>query len=196
MRSVTTPTHRAPRQIIAGDTIEFLVAVPADYLAWIGSARLAGPSQMAATSCALEGADFHVKFEGQATGGTKSLAAGQYSLTVWVTNANDRKTIAQFPLSITADLSTGTPAQQHALKMLPIIEAEIEARVTGNGSALEEYGVDGTTVRKMEMAELQRLRNKYAAEVAQIQNPNGQLRRVKFAMTPTGGMVDVRRRFG
>jgi hypothetical protein len=197
MRSVTTLTHRAPRQIIAGDSIEFLVAVPADYQLWTGSARLAGPGQMAATSVATEGSDFHVKFEGQSAGGTKALAAGQYVLTVWATSGNDRKTIAQFPLTVAVDLSTGTPAQPHAIEMLPIIEAAIKARITGNpDGGLAAYTIDGTSVTKIPLDELKRLRKQYAAEVAAIQNPNGQFGRVKFAMTSAGGIVDVRRRFG
>jgi hypothetical protein len=198
MRSVTIQlTHRAPTQIIAGDSIEFLVAVPTDYQAWTGSARLTGPGQMAATSCVLEGSDFHLKFEGQGASGTKTLTAGQYVLTVWATSGNDRRTIAQFPLSIAPDLSTGSPALDHAVKMLTLINTAIENRIAGNNDGgIEDYTVDGTQVRKLPMLELQKLRNKYSAEVAALQNPNGQLRRVNFAFAPTGGMIDVRKRFG
>lgn len=199
---MTTLTHRAPRQIVAGDTIEFLVAVPADYQSWTGSARLTGPGQMDATSCAIEGSDLHIRFAGQGSSGTGTyktalLAAGQYALTVWMSNAADRKTIAQYPLTIAPDLSTGTPAQSHAATMLPIIEAAIQARISGNNDGgIEGYSIDGTTVNKIPLDELKRLRKQYAAEVAQQQNPNGQIGRVKFVMTPAGGMVDMRRRFG
>ncbi len=192
-----TVTHRAPRQIIAGDSIEFLVAVPVDYQAWTGSARLTGPSQMDSTSVVLEGTDFHVKFSGQSTPGTKTLTPGQYALTVWASSAPDRVTLAQYPLTISADLSTGTPVQQHAMVMLPIIEAAIQARLSGNtDGGLESYTIDGTSVMKMPMPELRALRRSYAAEVAQLQNPNGQIKRVNVTFAPTGAIQDVRRRFG
>lgn len=184
-------THRAPRQIIAGDSVEFLVAIPGDYSGWTGSARLTGPSTMDATSCATEGTDFHIFFAGQGTPpATKSLTAGQYTLTVWATSADGQRrvTIVQHPLSVTADLSQGTPAQQHALVMLPIIEAAIQARLTGNADGgLEQYAIDGTSVTKLPMEELQRLRRTYSAEVAQIQNPDGQIRRIHFAFAPASG---------
>lgn len=191
-----TLTYEPPTQLVAGDSIEFLVSVPGDYGSWTGSARLTGPSTAMAGTVTTQNADFRVYFGGQTTPGTSSLAAGQYTLTVWATSGSDRKTIASYPLTILADMATGTPAQRHALKMLPIIEAEIEARITGTGSALEEYAIDGTSVRKMEMAELQRLRAKYAQEVSAIQNPNQGFGNVQVGFTPTGVIRDLRRRFG
>lgn len=197
---MTTLTHRAPTQIIAGDTIEFLVAVPADYQSWTPSARLTGVGQMDATSVALEGDDFHVKFQGQGSSGsgtykTALLAAGQYVLTIWATNANDRRTIAQFPVTITPDLSTGTPALAHALKMLTAIETAIENRLGGNtDGGVEEYTIDGTMVKKLTMQDLQRLRNKYADEVKALQNPNAPLGRVRMTMSYPGYVQDLRTR--
>lgn len=189
-------THVAPQSIVAGDSIDFLVAIPAGYEDWTGSARLTGPgSTLDATSCDTESSDFHVKFSGQTTLGTKNLVAGQFALTVWATSGTDRKTIAQFPITVTPDLSTGTPRQAHALTMLRVVEAEIQARITGNGSGQEGYQVDGTMVTKIPIEQLERLRNKYSAEVAALTNPNGGIPRVKFVVTPTGGIADVRRRF-
>ena len=194
-----TLTHRAPRQIIAGDSIEFLVQIPDDVVGWTGSARLTGPCiALDATSCATEGGDFHVFFAGQADDrGTKNLAAGQYQLTVWATDATRRKTIAQFPMTITADLSVGEPAQSHAATMLRLIERAIQARVSGNNDGgLESYAIDGVAATKVPLEQLESLRNKYAAEIAQQQDPNGGIGRVKFGFTPTGGIPDLRRRFG
>jgi hypothetical protein len=199
--TLASVTHRIPRQIIAGDSIEFLVEIPDGYEGWTGSARLSGPAQMAGTVTTEDG-DFRVRFPGQATGTsgtykTAQLNAGQYVITVWATNGDDRKTILQTPITVTPDLSTGTTSTEpHCVKMLRIIEAALEARIGGNSDGgIEGYQIDGTAITKIATDELKRLRNKYAAEVQILNNPNGQIGRVKFAMTPTGGIVDARRRF-
>jgi hypothetical protein len=149
---------------------------------------------MDATSCVTEGSDFHVKFQGLGTTGTSALVAGQYTLGVWATNENDRATVALYPLTITANIASGTPTQQHALVMLPIIEAAIQARITGNkDGGLESYTVDGTQVMKLPMEQLQKLRRQYAAEVASLQGTGG-IRKLPFAFTPAGGITGMRGR--
>lgn len=195
-------THDVPPQLVAGDSLEFLVAIPSELTGWSGSARLTGPAQMDATSVAVEGLDYHVKFSGQAAGTTGTyktaqLCAGQYMLTVWATNGTDRYTVLQRPLTVTPDLSTAAPQQRHAVEMLPIIERAIKARVSGNDDGgLEQYTIDSTSVTKIPMSELQRLRARYTSEVAAIQNPGSPIPQVKFAFTPAGAPFDLRRRFG
>ncbi len=195
-----TVTHRAPRQIVAGDSIEFLVAIPSpDYQSWTGSARITGPEQLSATTCATEGSDFHVYFAGNAGAtNTGQLPAGQYRLTVWASDGAGRRiTVAQFPITITADLSTGTPDEPHCVVMLRMIEQAIQARIGGNpDGGLEGYLLEGTSATKTPIERLELMRNKYSAEVAALQNPNGQIGRIKFTMTPAGGIADLRRRFG
>ena len=189
----TSLPRNPPGTVPAGDTIEFLVTVPSDYASWTGSARLTGAGQMAATSCAAEGADFHIKFQGTASAptvadGTSSLPAGQYTLTVWASNGNDRVTVAQWPVTMTADLATGEPALAHAIKMLDIVESAIIARVSGNNDGgIDQYTIDGTSVVKIPIEQLERLRNKYSAEVAALQNGASPIRRINFAMAPAGG---------
>jgi hypothetical protein len=191
-----TLSYDPPAEVIAGDSIEFLCRVPGDYASWTGSARLTGPDVMAHTTCATEGDALHVYFKGQGTPGTKTLPAGHYLLSVWVSLSFDRKTIAQYPLTITADVSTGTPDQPHAVEMLAVIEAAIAARLSGNSDGgIESYAMDGVQVNKLSMPDLQRLRNKYAREVAAINNPNGQIPRLKVSFTKAGGIPDLRRRF-
>lgn len=199
--TLASVTHRIPRQIIAGDTIEFLVKVRTEYQAWTCSARLVGPAQMDATSAVAEGDGFHVTFSGQIAGAsgisrTAQLPAGQYMLTVWVKSGNDRVTVLQQPMTIAADLSAGAPTEPHCVLMLRLLETAIQNRISGNADGgIESYSIDGTTVNKLSTDELRRFRKQYAAEVSALQNPNGQFGRVKFGFTPTGGMVDVRRRF-
>lgn len=151
---------------------------------------------MDATSVALEGSDFHVKFAGQATGvagtyKTAQLTPGQYSVAVFATNNTDRKTISRFTVTVVADPSTGAPAQPHCVVMLGLIEAAIQARATGG--AIEQYNVDGTDVRKAPLEELERLRNKYAAEVTAL-SAGGGFGRVKFGMASNGSLFGLRGR--
>ena len=191
---MTVPlTHTAPRQIVAGDSIEFLVEIPSDYSGYTPSARITGPSTADAT-CTVEGSDVHVFV---ASGDTEDLIASQYALTVWLTSGARRRTLAQFPITVTPDLTADSPAQPFCVRMLALIEAAIEARASGNSDGgIEEYTIDGTSVRKTSDADLERKRNKYAAEVARLNNPNGQLPRINFGFSQAGGPMDLRRRFG
>lgn len=191
-----TLLREPPAKITAGDSIEFLVAIPSEYSGWTGSARLTGPSQMAHTTCATENSDLRPYFRGQGSDPkTAGLTAGQYVLSVWLTSGNDRVTLAQFPITIEADLSTGTPAQVHARKMLSIVESAIEARIQGNtDGGIEEYQVEGVMVKKLSMAELQKLRSKYAAEVSALQNPNRPIGSVDMVFAKTGFPADPRYR--
>lgn len=163
----------------------------------VGSARLTGPSQMNATSCATEGTDFHPKFSGQSSPGTKDLTAGQFDLTVWATiTGNDRYTVYQAQLTVDPDLSTGTPAQVHARKMLTLLETAIYNRVNGNSDGgIENYAIGGISIAKATLEQLERMRAKYAREVARLQNPDKQIGSVKFAMTPAGNPVNLKRRY-
>lgn len=192
-----TITRSPPKQLVAGDSIEFNVAIPSDLSGWTGSARLVCQSSTTTGTMdgtvTTDGSDYHVVFSGQSVGGTKSLTAGQYLLTVWATSGNDRYTVGQWALTITPDLSTGTPALRHAQKTLVAIETAIYARVSGG--EIEEYAIDGTSVRKMSIDELERLRARYAAEVARLQNADSPIGSVKFAFTPAGQAVGYVRRF-
>ncbi len=192
-----TLTHTPPQQIIAGDSIEFLVPIPSDYLAWAGSARLTGPVSLNAT-VTTQGSDFRVYFQGQGNNGsTDTLEPGQYTLTVWATSGSDRKTIASYPLSVAENLATGQPQLPHAVKMLRVIEAALVARVSGNADGgIEEYMVDGVNVRKVSLEDLEKMRARYSAEVARLQNGPAAIGSVKVAFNPAGLPADYARRFG
>lgn len=188
-------THACPKQLLAGDSLDLLVAIPGDLIGWTGSARLTGASTMAGTVETV-GSDFRITFSGQGSPGTKDLTAGNYQLTVWATNGTDRYTVARFTLQVVADLATGTPALAHAQKMLALVETAIEARIQGNGDGgIEEYEIAGRRVVKLSMADLQKFRTKYAAEVARLQNPDRPYARVKAVFTPAGQMPDMLRRY-
>ena len=193
-----TLTHEPPTVISVGDSIEFLVAIPSDYADWTPSARLTGARGVTGT-VTVEGSDWHVTIHGQATGGTKILTPGPHQLTLWATSAdqNDRVTVAQFPVTVVPDQAAQTPTLTHAAKMLAVVEAAIEARLSGTpDGGIEGYTIDGTAVTKLGLPELEKLRARYAFEVRREQNPNAPLGSVQFVFTPTGGIPDLRRRFG
>lgn len=148
---------------------------------------------MAATSCAAEGSDFHVYFVGNA--GTSKLPSGHYQLTVWASDGTGRRvTLEQITVSLAPDLSAGFADQPRAFRTLAAIEAAIDARVTGQ-QVIEEYTVDGTATRKASLEELERLRNKYAAEVSAIINARRPIGSVEFAFGPSGTIPSMRHRF-
>lgn len=194
--TITLP-YDPPAEAIAGDSIQFLCRVPSDYTSWTGSARLTGPSAtMDATTCVMESGSLNVYFKGQGTTSTKTLTAGHYLLSVWVSSSFDRKTVAQYPITIAADLSTGTPSQPFPVRMLAAIESAIEARVSGNSDGgIESYAIDGVQVNKLSMADLEKKRKQYAAEVARLNN-DGSIPRLKVAFNHAGAVPDLRRRFG
>lgn len=195
-----TPTS-PPSQLLVGDTLEFLQVIPSDLLAgWTGAARLTGPdgSQMDATSVAVEGSSLRIKFAGQATGGTKSLLAGRHTISVWMTNASDRHTIAQHAIDLVANPAVGTPELAHAEKMLALCETAIENRLSANADGgIEEYDIEGTQVRKFAIRELYALRSKYAAEVRRLRQPDAAYPKVVIGFTKAGAMPNhVVRRYG
>jgi hypothetical protein len=189
MGSVTTLLNAPPRQIPAGDTLEYLEAIPADYVDWTGSARLAGPSTMDATSCVLEGGSFHIKFEGQGAGGTKELEPGQYTLAVFATSSNDRKTIAVHRLTVLPNTALVDDGRTFEAQMLDVINVAIMARVSGNNDGgIAAYAIDGVSITKIPLEELERLRTKYSNAVANQQS-GGVIPTVPFVFCKTGGGV-------
>jgi len=188
-----------PAQIVAGDSLEYMQAIPADLSGWTPSARLTGPGSsatMSATSCTVSGSSVDVLFSGQSTPGTKTLTPGQYLLTVWMTNGNDRYTIAKYPITITTDLSTGTPAQTFAAAQLAVVETAIANRLSGNtDGGIDEYEILGRRVKKIPLKDLYALRTRLQAEVRLQQNPNGAYGRVKVKFTQEGMLPDLMRRY-
>lgn len=191
-----TVKYGAPAEIIAGDSLDFYVAVPGDLVGWTGSARLTGLGTMDATSVTVVNNDFRVKFEGQSAGGTKDLAPGQYVLTVWATSGNDRYTVEQYRLTIRADLSTGSPDLEHAVKMVDLLTAAIQARVSGTpDGGVESYEINGRKVNKMTTPQLRALLNLYRAEVRALMNPGAPIARVKATFGSAGFEPMQKRRY-
>jgi hypothetical protein len=106
---------------------------------------------------------------------TDDLVAGVYEWVRYATKAAEKYVTARgsFVVLADADSAAAGDRQSHAEKMLARIEAEIEARLSGDGSAHESYTIGtaagGRQLSKVPLSELYALKNKYAAEAQQAQ---------------------------
>lgn len=69
-----------------------------------------------------------------------------------------------------ASVAENEDARSHNEKMLARIEAEIEARLTGDGSGHDSYSIGGRSLSKYTMDGLHSLRSRYAFAVARDRN--------------------------
>lgn len=180
------PTYEVPTSIRSGDTLKFLVSssdTPASD-AWTGTAFAYGPATKAGTVTA-QGADFLVTFSAT---DTAAMSKGDYRLVVLATKAGERFTILERTIRVEANPATLTTnaGQEHAEKMLTAIRAELQARVTGSGSASESYSIGGRAISKIPIAELERLEHIYLARVRRLQNRGRSMASVAVQFVPPG----------
>ena len=64
------------------------------------------------------------------------------------------------------DTATDSDNRTHAEKMLALVEAELQARVPGTGAGVNSYSIGTRQFEKLSITDLEKLRSKYAAEVA------------------------------
>lgn len=104
------------------------------------------------------------------------IPAGRYRIVGRMTGsgayAGKVYTVSDETLVVSDDPAEATKGefQSHAEKMLAIIEEEIEARITGNGSAHESYVIEGRQISKIPIEKLTQMRGKYAAEVRRLRS--------------------------
>jgi hypothetical protein len=104
---------------------------------------------------------------------TAVLVAGAYQWTSYVTRTTERYSVENGVITVLPDLSqmTGSAGQTHIERMLILIEAKIEGRLTADH---ESYSINGRSIMKIPYKELLRLRSVYQAKLFRIENP-GQL---------------------
>lgn len=114
---------------------------------------------------------------------TALLQPGTYQWQSYVTNAGgERHTVDTGTITVIPQLSQlgAGDAVTHDEIMLGAVEREIQARITGDGSAHESYAINGRSLAKIAIEKLLRLRVIYQAKVYRQQNP-GQLGPVVLA---------------
>lgn len=121
---------------------------------------------------------------------TAPLSAGAWKYQEIYTNGTE---IHRFTglVTLLANVSTATAGSlvTYAERMLPIVEAEIAARISGDGSAHEGYSVGGRSISKMDIDSLRALRGSLLAEIA-AQRGNGKFGRdlVTVFRQPSGSV--------
>jgi hypothetical protein len=60
--------------------------------------------------------------------------------------------------------------ESHAEKMVALLRSEIQARVTGTGTAHNDYTIDSRQIAKIPLPELYALLNKYESALARERN--------------------------
>lgn len=112
---------------------------------------------------------------------TAVIAAGTYQWVAYASLDGEKFVADSGVLVVTADASAAIAGalQSHAELMLARVESEIEARLTGNGSAHESYTIGtaagGRQLSKVPMQELLAMRGVYAGMVWREQNPGRSL---------------------
>lgn len=165
-----------PNAIVAGDSLQWdRTDLSADYpsATWTLRYTLTGAANV--NFDASVGADG--RFEVRETGlTTAALPAGGYRLRAHVLAGDERFTtfpdgspICDRPVTVEANPETVAPGGTHAERMLVLIEAALEGRIP---DGMENYTLDGVTIGKIPVEQLQALRAKYAAEV-QTQRSGG-----------------------
>lgn len=98
---------------------------------------------------------------------------GTYQWTAFVTLAGARRVVDEGVITVRADATKiAEPVISHAAQMVDLLEAEIQARITGTGSAHDSYAINGRSIGKMKMAELEQLRDRYRIELWRERNKN------------------------
>lgn len=151
-----------PGELYAGDLWKWNPTI-AEYSAADGYALtyiFSGPGATTVTADVVAGAFVVSKLSDE------SLPAGVYKwiarITKGVGAAAERYTAGQGAVTIRA----AAPGQNRAEKLLGLVDAVIENRLTGKGPDVTAYSIDGLSLQKMSLQELESLRTRYANQVA------------------------------
>jgi hypothetical protein len=161
-----------PSSLYAGDTISWLIAVP-DYPATAGwTLKYKAVSNVTSGYFALvstaNGDQHQVDVVGAsvvgppAVTGTDSYVPGSYTLTRYVEHSDgSRVTLGELALTVKPNLAGKSAAfdnRSHVKKVLDAIEAVMEGRAASDQL---ELTIDGTTLKRMPVAELLKFRSQY-----------------------------------
>ena len=168
-----------PDRLTAGDTWTWSRAFP-DYPAsdFTLSYAIAGPSKLTWETSYVTESDNGYVIEIPASA-TDELVPGTYQWAAYCTDgSSNRYTVDKGTLTVEADLSqfTDGEATTHNEKMLALIEAALEERLTGvadgGRGTVENYAVEGRQVSLIPTEQLTALLNKYRRAVSRERNPN------------------------
>lgn len=155
--------------LIVGDTLDFLTTIP-DYppadgwtLQHVLVPRFATPTQAPIQiTGATSGSDYRTQASPATTAAWKT---GSYSWWAYVEKTGARQQVDSGEVVLLPDptqAAQGYDGRSHARKALEAIEAVLERRATLDQ---EEYTINGRSLKRTPVADLMRMRSRYAAEV-------------------------------
>lgn len=158
---------REPTQFVSGDTLIWNRSVP-DYPAtdgWTLKYAFRGVGKFDAEAVAL-GSGYAITVASTDT----AVAPGLYEWIAWVENTAtpvEKHTVGSGRVIVQPQLSTITDAsrQQHAERMLPLIEAQLEQLAA---SPIETYTIEQQTTVRRKITELHGLRAQYLGELRRL----------------------------
>jgi hypothetical protein len=103
---------------------------------------------------------------------TAAVAAGNYAWELRASLSGAVYVVDSGTFDVTADVNVTAASDQRTVAetMLARIDAEIEARITGDGSAHDSYVIGTRQLNKLPMSELRTMRGIFAAKVQAERN--------------------------
>lgn len=183
-----------PQTLVAGDTwawTKTLSNYPATDL-WVLGYAIRGQSVLpnAKVIVSTSGIGFSVSVAKADTG---VLIAGAYQWQSFVDKVatGEHYTVEQGVFTIVQSLSSvsDSSAVSHVERMIIKLDAEIEARMTGTGSSHESYSINGRSIMKIPMKELQSMAGMYRARLYRLRNQGALGPSVLAVMTNPDGAI-------
>lgn len=180
------------KQMVSGDTLATLVnlaAYPASE-GWVLRYRLthrAGLAPAIEFSAAAQAATHQVLVAAEVTA---AWLPGDYAVAAWVQRSGERYTVAAecgqlAVLPNPATMAAGVDTRTMAVRTLEAIRAKLAGKAS---DGIQKYIVNGREVQSYSVAELIRLENFWATQVAieeraaGLNNPRGQIRQIRVVM--------------
>ena len=164
-----------PSKFTAGTLVEWSRADDFAHGLWSFTYHLIGPNKLQIDTTA-DGGFITVALN---TAQTQDWAAGRYNWFLIREVNGDRVKVDEGTLVVEAspfNAEDVTDTTTHAERVLAAIEKRIENRVV---SDLENYTIDGRTINKIPIAELQTLRRRYMNEVRNEKIARGEIKPFK-----------------
>lgn len=164
MSNLFTVTDGEPARVIAGDTVAWRRAdLLADYPSSEYSLHYRGRRAGDAT------ASFNVSANSSyqvtvAAAATQAWSPGVWHWQAYITRTSDsaRVTVAEGTFEVVANRATSTvDPRSHAKRMLDAIETLLEGKAADD---VDEYSINGRSLKKIPVAELVKWRDRYRAE--------------------------------
>lgn len=184
-----------PDEVIQGDSWIWTIrdrTYPAN-LGWTLTYYFAGASVFTIpTTTDVDGVSFDINYPPLLTALVKP---GSYTYRGRFSNATlgASFTSRQGTVEVLPDLSLVLPGalQPYAETLLPLVEAEIKARISGDGSSHNAYSAQGNSISKLTLEELYKVRARCLSEIQRAANGGGLLPAVTIRFALPGRLSSI-----